>query len=183
MSRYKKRSIEPQIKTKNKRYFVALILAVAIIGLATFVCHRDVGTPKPNSGPTPEQKQSDDKANADKKKALIESPDGDSGATTKPTEPAVTATNINLTAVQESNGTVTVFTKLIGVSDGSCSLVITNGSKSTSQTAPVIYQSEYSTCAGFSVPISNIGSGKWSISLTLESHGTSATQTTTLEVK
>ena len=44
---------------------------------------------------------------------------------------------------------------------------VTVNGKKYSQEAEIIYQPEYSTCAGFSVPISSVGNGSWDISLSV----------------
>lgn len=125
-------------------------------------------------GPTPEQKQQEDATSAEAKKQLIENEgSGTPSSATNPTNNRV----IDLSTKQESNNTVTVFTKLAGYSNGSCSLTVQNGSKSTTQTAAVIYQPEFSSCAGFSVPIDSVGKGSWSLTLTVTSNGTSESKT------
>ncbi len=136
-------------------------------------------TVKPQTnGPTAEQKQQDAQVNADAKKQVIDkAADSNAPSTTPPT------TSIELTAKQESNNTVTVFTKLPGYSDGSCQLTTTNGASTNSQTANVIYQPEYSSCAGFSVPISALGKGTWTIKLSVTSNGTTESKTISFEVK
>lgn len=125
-------------------------------------------------GPTPEERQREADFNATTKKEFIESRDK--------TGPAPEPKAIDLSAKQESNNNVTVFTKLTSYSNGSCQLTVTNGSKSHSQTAAVIYQPEFSSCAGFSVPIDAVGKGTWTIQLTATSGGTSETKTISQEV-
>lgn len=128
------------------------------------------------TGPTPEQIKQQSDTDAAQKKQAVENP-----PSTQPS-PAPTSSNISLTAKQESNGSVTVTANLGHISNGTCKLDVTNGAKTTSQTADVIYQPEFSSCAGFSVPVSSEGSGMWTIKLTVTSNGTSASQTITSEV-
>jgi hypothetical protein len=125
-------------------------------------------------GPTPEQKQQEATSNADAKKQLIEDKTSD---TPPSTTPPASSHVIELSTRQESNNTVTVFTKLTGYSNGNCSLTVQNGSKSTTQTAAVIYQPEFSSCAGFSVPIDSVGKGTWTLTLTVTSNGSSESKT------
>lgn len=99
-------------------------------------------------------------------------------------EPAPTASpTVELTAKEESDDTITIFTKLTNVPTGSCILTIRNNSQQTTQTAPVIYQPEYSTCAGFSISKSSLGPGKWQINLAVETADTKYTQSVDVEVK
>lgn len=64
-----------------------------------------------------------------------------------------------------------ITTKLYGYSNGSCQLSISNGTRNIVRQAEVMYQSQYSTCAGFSVPISELGDGTWKIKLDVISGG------------
>ena len=129
-----------------------------------------------SDGPTDEQRQQEAKAAANTKKQLIDSQKDGPGSNT-PASDSTQSSTVDLSAKQESNNTVTVFTKLAGYSSGSCVLVLTNGSKSTTQTAAIIYQPEFSSCAGFSVPIDLLGKGDWSLTLTVTSNGTSESKT------
>lgn len=67
--------------------------------------------------------------------------------------------------------TVVVSTRLGTIPDGTCTLTVKNGEKQDVQTADVIYQPMYSTCAGFSVPVSKLGNGTWDLVLEVESRG------------
>lgn len=99
-----------------------------------------------------------------------------------PTIPPQNTDAITLTAAQESSS-VTVLTKLAGFSGGTCDLSITNGGKTFSSTADVIYQPEFSSCAGFSIPVAELGAGQWSITLKATPTGGSVlAKTISLEV-
>lgn len=84
---------------------------------------------------------------------------------------------------KQAGSSVTVITKISGIGDGSCRLAVTNGDKSFSQTAEVIYQPSYSTCAGFSIPVAELGKGTWSITVSVTSaDGTKTAATSSLGV-
>ena len=170
---------------KNKKI---LIIISAVIGLVillailekTHVINMFHKTPTPTQGPTAEQKQQEADANADAKKQLLEEKAKTDGSTVPSTN---SNKSIDLSAKQETNNTVTVFTKLPGYSDGSCELTTTNGVKTYNQSAKVIYQAEFSSCAGFSIPISVLGKGSWSISLAVTSNGATESKSLTFEVQ
>ncbi len=84
---------------------------------------------------------------------------------------------------EQSDDTLTVLTQLHGYSDGKCTLKITNGSNTTSKTADVIYQQEYSTCAGFSINKYELPAGDWALELTVESKGVTVTKQATVDVR
>lgn len=131
-----------------------------------------------SDGPTEEQKQTDDAINAANKQEALEQETAQ--PTPDPTPPE--SSSIELSAQQEGSTSVTIFTKLHAITSGSCSITVTNGSASTTQTAMVIYQPEYSSCAGFSIPISGLGAGTWQVNLKVDSNGTSATKSLSFEV-
>ena len=133
------------------------------------------------------------KYNQAKKEAVVNNggvpvTDNNPGSTSKgntpstPYTPPTSDSGISVTP-STANGAVTIKTKLVGYSDGTCTLTITNGEKSTIQTATVIFAPNFSTCAGFTVPISTIGSGIWNIHLSVASGGTTTSKTTTYEVQ
>lgn len=54
---------------------------------------------------------------------------------------------------------------------GSCSLIVRKGSVEVSDNAAIIYQPEFSSCAGFAIDRAKLSSGLWSINLTVKSNG------------
>ncbi len=91
--------------------------------------------------------------------------------------------NITVNATQKDSSRVVVSTELVGYSDGSCELTVTNGTSHTSQTAQVIYAPNFSTCAGFTVPVSSLGAGTWNISLAVTSGGITNTKSLNVGVR
>ncbi|MEO6760813.1 MAG: hypothetical protein ABI220_00335 [Candidatus Saccharimonadales bacterium] len=97
--------------------------------------------------------------------------------------PPVSSQGITLTPKQDNSSQVSLTTKLSGYSDGTCSLTVANGDKSVTQTATVIYQSQFSTCAGFTIPVSSLGTGTWQFNLTVTSGGNTTSKEATLGVQ
>ena len=95
--------------------------------------------------------------------------------------PAPTSQQIELRA-ETAGQAVTVYTKLAHASSGTCSLRIRNGEREQQQTAAIIYQPEFSSCAGFSIPVAPLGQGQWQIELTVTTDGTTLTKTITHKV-
>lgn len=60
-------------------------------------------------------------------------------------------------------------------SSGTCTLSITNKSISTSKKAAIQTMPSYSTCQGFSIPVSELGAGVWKINLTVTNGSDNAT--------
>lgn len=141
---------------------------------------------QPDSSQTDGAKtQEQQNSNNQSKEVLIESSAGNKDNSITDTaggDDTNSQKSIIMTTEQNDNGTLTVFTKLYGYSDGVCTLTIYNG-HSSSQTANVIFQPEYSTCAGFSVNIAEIGPGPWTMSLSVNSGGQSTTKQISVEIK
>lgn len=84
---------------------------------------------------------------------------------TPATQSSTQATPIDITAVNQNETTVSIRSLIQRVtSAGTCSLSVTNeNGKQYSETAGIQPLSSFSTCQGFDIPVSSVGSGKWSI--------------------
>jgi hypothetical protein len=159
------------------RIAIFLILLVGILAL-TGTLHLG----HPARVLTPDQTQ-ETQLNKDNKKEFVEKQGSTGSNTANNQAQAADGSNIDISARQETNNSVTVFTKLYGFSSGNCQLTVTNGVNHQSLSAGIIYQSQFSTCAGFSVPISGLGTGDWNIRLSVNSNGTLHDKSITFGVK
>lgn len=89
----------------------------------------------------------------------------------------------SLSAQQKDLSSITVFTKIYNVADGECKLLVEKGDQSVTKTAKVMYQPDYSTCAGFSIDKNELGAGLWTFILTVNSESSEGKSTASLEVK
>ena len=165
-----------QITNNAKRRRISLWLASAIgIALVALGCLYllKLGpfstTPPTTQQPTPEEQAKQTATENDEKRDFAEA-NKNNELPGKETPPPTSPDTIELTPTKDS-GTVTIKTKLIGYPDGNCVLTATNGSKTTQKEAAIIYQPEFSSCAGFSILISELGTGPWRISLTVTPTG------------
>jgi hypothetical protein len=176
MAKQKKHSTK-QISLILAACFVSVIVLLILLEV-TNVTHfytKDRPISKPVTAfdtSTPEQKEQDAETNAANKKDIAEKNDGQPEHSTDTN----TDKSIAMSAQKETNGSVTVFTKLYAYSSGTCSLIATNGSSTATYNADVIYAPEYSSCAGFSIPISSLGAGDWTLNLSVTSNGSTATK-------
>lgn len=158
----------PLNKTSVKRlskWLMPLLVLLVLIGAVYWILNRSSSNTSSRGGSA---QAAEAEAEADAKKQLIESGDnkgeqsgGQGGSSDSNDSTMITG----LSARQETNGTVTIFTKLDSETSGKCQLTVQNGAKTVTKSADIIYQPEFSTCAGFSLPISGIGYGNWTISL------------------
>ena len=182
-----------KIKTHkyNKQILVTLAIFLALV-LLFFSLERAGVTHFLASSKRTQNQKTVTQEDSKKKQDYIEN-----GGSKGQTAPSTTNTNsssansatpspsskVTIKATQQDAQTVIVSSKLEDFPDGSCALAISNGSSSYAANATIIYQTQFSTCAGFSVPISKLGAGTWTIKLTATTNGTSLYNTASLEVK
>lgn len=175
-----------KIKQKNKKYLkrplviVAIILLVAILAVFAFLFTRPSEDEENNSqkadepssvnaeSATPEaaEEEASSEQALNDKEAHINQNDSTSSDNT--------SESITVSARVESSSVV-ITTKLMNIGSGTCQLSITNDQRTYTNTAEVIYQPSYSTCAGFEVPVRELGDGEWQIKITAASINGSAT--------
>lgn len=155
----------------NRTIIKPVLLILVILLLAGAVLFRleksrktDLVKMPGNNTQTKQQKDQETKDNANTKREYLDNSYNES----RETQPGanVSSQSISLIANQEGSSVV-ILTRIQGVSSGNCKLVIANGSAHTSQSAKVIYQPEFSSCAGFSLPVSSVGVGSWDITLSV----------------
>lgn len=186
--RYQKKTLHQQ-KSKKKLVLVAGLLILLAIIAYFFIARRENPSRGGNVSPAQEQIKESSDIEANKKGNLSQTPPdnqssekGNESHTTSPSNTLVG--KIDISASQEDDGSVIVSTKLYNISSGTCSLVVSNGTKSWSKIVSVIYQPEFSTCAGFIVPTSSgLGPGSWSIVLDVVENNIKSSKTTAIEVK
>lgn len=159
---------------KNKKILLIVIIGLALLLVAALLlivwCNQKPITHIP---PTDTNAQ-----NLNAKQNLIKNPDSQDA----PTPPASNSDSIVITSTQTTTD-VTIFTQLSNIASGSCNLQITNAAKTYTTTAPVIYQSQFSTCAGFTVSKNSLnGSGTWNVVLVVNNGKNNITKTATIEV-
>lgn len=63
------------------------------------------------------------------------------------------------------------------ISSGTCSLTLSNGQKTVTRTSDVMLNPSSSTCEGFDIPTSELGSGTWSIEIDISGGNKTGTLT------
>lgn len=164
----------------KKRLTVIISIGIALVaagGYGAYIATRPAPLPPLSDEPTPTQKQTQHKTDAATKESFLDNNTDHNTTNAKDTsqqrttqaQPApvpTSAKHIELSA-EQSGETVVVTTKLReqGFSSGQCVLTVTSGEQRSEQRSAIIYQPEYSTCAGFSVPVRSLPKGTWHISL------------------
>lgn len=151
-------------KGNDKKKIIATILVlllVSLVGTALYIAP-SLMKKQEQTKRDQEQKKARQQSNTEKKQYIE-----NKGATQSesPQTAPTSSDSIAISAEKTNTDTVTVYTKLYGFPGGVCELSVANGTKQYSKTVDIIYQPEYSTCAGFSIPFSALGSGLWQITL------------------
>lgn len=182
-------------KSNIVKWGVIAVGILLILGLLLFVLEQKdvinlIGSKNSaTQGPSKEESEQATKTAATSKQAYLDQTykDGTTGSqpmssTPTPATPSTAPATMVLASKLEGD-TVTITTQIKNISSGNCKLTISNGAPTTSQTAQIIYQPEFSSCAGFSVAKSSLGTGTWNITVTATPDvGDATTQSTTLEV-
>lgn len=162
--------------TNYKKIIPYVLVVVLLLGTGGYyVMARGSDDPAKNTTQVNENQNIDA---VDKKQELVDPGSGKPDESTSNNSTPHPASSIDLSAKQEANNSVTVFSKLFNIGSGTCNLTVVNGNNSASQQAEVIYQSEFSTCAGFSIPIAGLGSGTWTITLSVSGNPVAPTTIT-----
>ena len=186
------------LRTLSKKRLTLIISSgiahIAAGGYSAYRPTRPAPLPPLSDEPTPTQKQTQHKTDAATKESFLDNNTDHNTTNTKDTSQQLTtqaqpapvpasAKHIELSA-EQSGETVVVTTKLReqGFSSGQCVLTITSSEQRSEQHAAIIYQPEYSTCAGFSVPARSLPKGMWHISLAVTPLG-GKTLTKTLDTE
>lgn len=113
---------------------------------------------------TQELTEEEIKANAEKEAQDKQDFLDNQGNTPENLIPQPTANDIELN-ISGTTSSLTIQTKLKGITSGTCLIKLVNAGISISREAEVMFTPEYSTCAGFSIPKSDLSSGLWLITL------------------
>lgn len=173
------------MKKFYRKHLIILLALLALVGIVWATYHAFNKNPVNQSTDhrTPEQRQQQKDRENNEKKVFAES--------TKETEnpgvevPVPTSSDtVSVSASQPVSTEVTIVTKLQGFASGVCKISAQNGSDTYTAEAPILYQPEYSSCAGFTIPTSELGNGTWSIVLNVTpTGGQTISKQTSLEVK
>lgn len=98
-------------------------------------------------------------------------------------EEQTTEYSVEITDARNLGDTVSIRTNISPIpSDLKCKLDMSNGNLSYSSQVDIQALPSYATCKGFSVPVAELGSGEWNISVTLIDTTSSVIDTATAKV-
>lgn len=87
------------------------------------------------------------------------------------TNPSNTRLDTVLTAKEVHDGTFYLRNEISTLhSDGKCTLTMRNGNKVVTKTSGIQALAKISLCKGFNIPVSELGSGTWSIDLRVQAN-------------
>ena len=156
-------------KKSNKKLIVIISLAVLFIGggIVAYAFMSNNSSPDENATDSAQQqRENEQKREIDAKEQSAEKnreSDNDNQAPA-PVDP----NDISMSAAI-SGTNVIISTQLASIPDGECSLTITQSTNTHRETVQIMFQPEFSSCAGFSVPKNKLGTGTWKIDLNVTS--------------
>jgi hypothetical protein len=153
-----------------KRYIIILLL-VALVGCSLYLFTKVEKTSSPHdeAGPGTSSQVSDidySPATAEDKKAADDSKTSSNKPAangTTQTSPSIAVSIISM--YQDDNHDLVVKTRLSGSGWQKCTLVVTIGQKVTTKSAETVFQPEFSTCAGYVIPFSELTAGSAAVLL------------------
>lgn len=167
------------MKTNRTHKIILITLLALLLAAGGYFIYAKNNSDK--ISPTEAEVRQRQQTEAKDKKQFIED---DSVDDAEPAPVPTSSDAITIRSERTAADELTVFTQLKGYASGSCELTVTNSTKTHSQNVEIIYQPEYSVCAGFSVPVSKLGNGSWIISLAVTGpDGSVQTKQITTEVK
>lgn len=174
-------SVSPTLKIIGSVLVLLAVIVLGVLAVQKKAFFKTSGPPTAIGGPTAAELSEKKKTEAQQKQAYNDS--AKDSAISTPSIPTPSESSLSLSAKQEGDS-VTVQVKAPGVSSGTCTLNVVNSNKTLSRNAPIIYQPEFSTCAGFSLPASSIGPGDWRVKVTVAAQdGIVVSQATNLRVE
>lgn len=181
---------------KRIMLWVLVIIAGIFLLLAVLEKTQVINLLDPNNsssnGPSEAEKEQEKQTNADTKQSFLDNTYGtDSGnpdsnsqnaANNSASNGSTGTSSITSLSADQNGNSVVVIAKIQSAPGGTCTLTVTNGSSTISKTADIIYQPEFSSCAGFSVPVSEVGAGSWTVKLNVKTtDGSSSSKQITFE--
>lgn len=156
-------------KNRLSKYIILSIIAILLSAGAVFwIVYGTTGNNDSSSSqPTTEEQEAEAKQAAEDKQKFLDNEVSGNG-TSETTTPDVNEDSLLLTASQTDDA-VTVITKIYGFSgEGTCTLTLSKtGYVDILRSANILYQTEFSTCEGFSINKSQLEPGEWMISATV----------------
>ncbi len=163
-----------QTNRKSRKTIISIVVSAIVIVAIGSISYALLSNRENNQGIVDQSQSNADVDGTDSKQELVEN---ENEAETPQLDPSIEM------SLSQSNQQVAVSTKLYDYSDGNCTLKVTQAGNEYKSTAPIIFQAEFSTCAGFSVPVSELGMGTWNVLMTVESAGKITNKSGTINVK
>lgn len=118
------------------------------------------------------------------KKQVQDSASKSTSGTDSSSSPSSSSLQTQITTATVQGSTLYVRNDITGIyQDGSCTLTLTQGSQTVTETAGIQPLPQSSTCKGFNIPTSKLSSGTWNIKLVVTINSQTASAASSVEVK
>lgn len=168
-------------KKSPKKLIISLVIILLValgIGAYFLISQKDEQNSQKDTKTTVSQQKKKDSSKNDKSEDSVDSTSPIEHEAEKEILPAYEGENPNnsqsLTGVINyagvSNDTLMIRTTINqSLSSGTCNLSISNGSKTVTRSSQIAPNPSSSTCEGFDIPASELGSGNWTITIKVTS--------------
>lgn len=171
------------MSVKKEKFSPLVIAGLAVLLIAVggggYILYRNLSDSR-KSEPTDVEKIKVQKKESVEAARKVKAPD-----TVADEDKPATSRSVEISSLSQQTDQIVVQTRLIDVPSGSCELTATNGAVTVVKKASVIYQADFSTCAGFAISRQEFASaGEWSFSLITTYNGAaikSAAKTLTIQ--
>lgn len=181
MRNYKKQRMDDYNRKKAMSKYLPFIILFILILTWVFINKRSHGSESPNNTPN----STDRLEPAVKSAAPIPSSSAqNNGNKNNPTEPSTPATSNEISATitntRLANSYAQVSILVSGTNHGACKMTMTDGSITIERSVGVISRESVVTCEDFNIPSNQLHTGRWDISLIVETNGAQSKPTTSV---
>ena len=177
--------VQPKLNKKLLLASIVILVAALTVGTVAYLRSQDVETTNSNQETVtksdidlePPTNDEIDLGNQQKTNTVNSTPEAEQPGTSDSLDISFTALNQNGDIVQiRSLSTQNI--------SGSCKLTAVNKTVSKSYSAPTQSYANSTTCAGFDIPVSDLGGGTWNLTLLVtSSDGKTGSSSAKIEVK
>lgn len=162
-------------KSKNKKIIIlVVVLLVATIGIGFAVFYLNKNTPTTSDTHKNNNESTSKNSEATTPQAQLKEDFIDKLNSNQENKRENSNTSEELPIISFSAKNITdsvvINTNLASISDGTCNLTVSDGSKTITKSAQVIFTPAFSTCAGFEVGKQELSNQPWKISLSVNSN-------------
>lgn len=179
-----------QSNSKKKILLTLLVIGLLIgAGAAYWFVNRDSEGQKDGANHNPPSQTEKDAGKQSKDEAVNKDTSSNSSKENTPANRPSTASGktvpipMRITASSQNDSVYQIRTLIDQVVNGTCTMTLTKATNKITKSATTQALAQASTCQGFDIPISELSTGTWQVSISLEGPGITGITSGTIEIK